>query len=209
MRKEYLVPVFFTLGCLSSSASSENAREPLETSLLATVAVEEPLVYDGVIPAARVDLSAYYFFISETSSEEACGTAVANALSSLSLENKIGEVYLPEFQREKHPSIQVLPASYTSVASQNPALQFSGWQDDLTPRLNGVVYNRNPSPMESAFFNPLGDATFVREDWTNKGYAVVTPAELHDSFVAFANEQVARPMMQVYVCDVTSSLSPN
>ena len=204
MRKEYLVPVFFTLGCLPSSASSENAREPLETSLLEGIAVEEPLAYDDVIPASRVDLNAYYFFVAEDGSKEACATVVANSLSSLSLKNKISRVYLAEFHREEHPSAQALSASYTSVASQNPALQFLGWQDDLTHRLNGVVYNRNSSPVESAFYNPLGDATFSREEWANKGYAVVAPVELHDSFVAFANEQVARPMIQVYVCkDIT------
>ena len=163
--------------------------------------MEEPLAYDGFIPAARVDLSAYYFFVSEISSEENCDTAVAHALSSLSLKNKISRVYLAEFHREEHPYAQALPASYTSVASQNPALQFLGWQDDLTRRLNGVVYNRNSSPVESAFYNPLGDATFSREEWTNKGYAVVAPIALHDGFIQFANALEARPMMQVYVCE--------
>ena len=202
MQQKYLLPLLLS-GCLSYSVSyNDDTKSSPDTSVVAAIPVDPPLQYDDFIPAARVGLNAYYFFVSGDSAEEPCTSSVTDALSSLSLENRISAVYLPEFRRGDHPYLQALPTPYSSLAAANPALQFSGWQDDLTSGLNDTVYNRNTTPTESLFFNPLGDATTTGEDWTTKGYAVVAPEDFYIPLREFVATREVMPGIQMYVCQV-------
>lgn len=201
MREQYFISTF-VFACLSSSSQSEHTKLVADTPITTAVTIEQPLSYQMSISAARVDLNAYYFFIPNDSSDSSCSFAVTDALSSLSLENRIGAVYFFEYYHSEYLSSYILPSQYASVAAVNPELQFFSWLDDLKPGLNGTVYNHNNSPTESVFFNPLGNATRARESWTNKGYAVVAPLDLFASFIPFADSKKARPMIDVYTCSV-------